>query len=493
MASSKKDVVQERVDEAKADLQTRFSDARSTQNKVKTKASETGNDRKKFIQDEVLKVVSNDYLLRHFSDYTGTTDADKEAYVRNGLSIEQQIAILAEYGINSKIRGENGIEAELQKAQNRRNDRRTEVKEGAKKVLSEYRKALDDNQARIAKVQESISKLEAQLERAKDKLSDIIAKDDSTAGTMARPGGTFNKDEAVKNQKSLISRLEKDIADKRRELSGLQKIQSQYEKIYDTRASEIRDFLRDENMYLTDNKDVVDKEETADKKEKDEKDGTSTALTTTPKKISKSMLHDFMEAPVERQRTLLRETGNQDIWKMARNLSGFDRRRLRNILNQRLAELDGDTVEFNGVTINKSEFTSMKSMSDDKLVAIRKEIDDFNKNFADKSVDDIEEFEDKMDYVRLGTLLRETQRGAIRKFLADIQPIWWKRETKLSELGKSTFEFAEKQGLRKSKKDEFHDRMRVILGRDKLDSMQKSGRRQLDRTGSDTFSRESDY
>ena len=129
----------------------------------------------------------------------------------------------------------------------------------------------------------------------------------------------------------------------------------------------------------------------------------------------------------------------------------------------------------------------MNSMSKEELDAIKKEIRDFNDDFAHKTVDEIDDFENKMDYVRIGTLLRETQRGFIRKFLGEVQILGWKRETKLSELGKSTFEFAEKQGMRKSKKDDFHDRMRVILGRDKIDEMEKSGRQQLGKTGRGDF------
>ena len=481
------DKVKERIDEAQLDLQTRFDDAKTTQDDVSTKAAETSNERKQFIQDEVLKVVTDRYLTTHFG-YSGTTPADKDTFVRTQLSAEQQIAILAEFGINAQIRGENGIESELQKAQTRRNDRRSEVKERATKVLAEYNKALEDNQARIQKVQESIAKLETQLERAKDKLGEINLKDDSTAGTMARPGGSFNKEEAAKKQKALIRNLEREIADKRRELAGLQKLQSQFEKLFDERSAEIREALRTQNLYLNDDKKIEDPEAEDSSSGKDEeKSKSSGTMAPTVRGVSRSMLHDFMNAPAERQRTLLRETGSEDIWKMARNLSGLDRRRLRNILNERLDELNDDTVVFNGRTIQKSAFKDMKSMSKEDLDAIKKEIRDFNDDFAHKTVDEIDDFENKMDYVRIGTLLRETQRGFIRKFLGEVQILGWKRETKLSELGKSTFEFAEKQGMRKSKKDDFHDRMRVILGRDKIDEMEKSGRQQLDKTGRGDF------
>lgn len=483
---AKVDKVKEAIDAAQDDLTTRFADIDATKTDVALQTSNVSNERKEFLEDETIKVVTNDYLKRHFPTYTGSTQAEIETFVRTKLTPEQQIAILAEFGINAKLRGENAIESRLQKVQDRRSDKRAEVKEMSQQLLADYKKALDDNTERINKVEASIAKLEAQLEKEKSRLGEMNLKDDSTAGTMARPGGTYNREDAVKKQKALISQIEKNIENKKRELAGLQKIQSAFEKEFAKRKTEIREFLRKENLYLNDNDKVEDKEKgdsEEEQKEKDESKSGSQGNANTKKDITKSMLLDFMDAPVERQRTLLRELGSEDIWKMTKNLSGFDRTRLRNILNQRLEErIDATTdatVKFKGIDIDKKKFKDMREMDEAELKAIRKEIDDFRNNYSHKTVDEIEDFEAKMDFVRLGTLIRETNRGFIRKFFGQLS----RKETALSELGKSAYDYAERRGQIKSKKDDFHDSLRVIMKWDKVDEMERSGRQQLDKTG----------
>lgn len=202
------------------------------------------------------------------------------------------------------------------------------------------------------------------------------------------------------------------------------------------------------------------------------------------------MFQDFITSSPERQRKLLRQAGNEDILKMSRRLGPVNRQRLIVALRQRMDELSNDEITFtanNGQTenITKDEMKSMKDMDEAKLKAMREELDRFNNDFSKKDIDEIDEFEKKLDYIRIGALLHGTSRGIIRRFLDGFNT----KANNIYELAKSTARYSTLKGERTTRKEEMLDRLRAKVSRSPMDEYTKSLERPLDRTGSDEFSR----
>lgn len=383
----------------------------------------------------------------------------REEFIDRELSLEQKLEILADYNINRQIlEGNNGIEVKLSDISKRKKDAKEQFKEEALGLLEMYQAILDENKSRINKIEEDIKTDKEQIKTAENKLLEIAAKGEES------------------------------------KLEYLRKVQKKYEIELKNRRTEIETFLKAQNIYVFDRN--IGENNTKNEDETKEKTEQRTVIPTStvskPKDVAKSMFNDFMGSSPERQRKLLRQGGNEDILKMTRRLGLADRRNLKTILEQRLYELKQEEITFTAddgtqQDIRKEEFQSMKDMSEDKLKAMREELDRFNQEFSKKSIDEIDKFEAKLDYIRIATLLHEVKNPfrRIKSFISRYS----KMDNTIYELAKSSARYATLKEERTTRKEAFLDRLRANVGRAPMDEYTKSSERPLDRTGADEFTR----
>lgn len=485
--------------EIETSMRQAFAETDTLKTDLSTRVSQINKERDDYVNSQTLAVVTEAYLNSHFRDYS-TYGGGRTRFVEQELSLEQKLDILTEYNINKQIlEGNNGIEVKLDDIAKRKKDAKEQFKEEALELVDMYQQTLDENKSRIALIEQDIATIKKQIEAAENKLQEIMAKDDESVAYAGRVSGKFNKAQAIADTRAQITSLEGKLKDKEKELEGLRQVQKKWEAEFRTRKTEIETFLKAQNIYAYDRKkDGGKSEENVDDKIDDkaskEGKGEDGDASTKPKDIARSMFRDFMDASPERQRKLLRQSGNEDILKMTRRLGTVDRKRLQVTLNKRMDELAHDSIQFTAndgsiVTVTKEEMRSMRDMDKAKLKAMREELDRFNGEFAQKTIDEIDEFEEKLDYIRIGSLLHETT-GAfkgIRRFFAGLSNT--SNSNSIYELAKSSARYATLKGERITKKEAMLDRLRAKVSRTPMDEYTKSAARPLDRTGADEFNR----
>lgn len=482
---------------SKSDIETSmrdaFTEADSLKNNLSARVKQINDERDNYVNEQAVKVVTDAYLTAHYRDYA-TYRGGKTRFVKEKLSLEQKLELLTDFNINSQIlEGNNAIEVQLDDIAKRKKDAKEQFKGEALELIDMYQSTLDENKSRIALVEQDILSLKEQIKSAENKLQEIMLKDDESVAYAGRVSGKFNKAQAIADTQAQITRLKGELEVKEKELEGLRQVQRKFEAELRTRKAEIETFLKAKNIYAYDRAKNDDKTETSAEEKKDEektKSGENGLVPTKPKDVAKSMFQDFITSSPERQRKLLRQAGNEDILKMSRRLGPLDRQRLKVALAQRMDELAEDSVEFTAndgstVTISKEEMKSMKGMEDSKLKAMREELDRFNNDFSQKTIDEIDEFEKKLDYIRIGALLHSSSRGMFRRFFDGFR----KKQSSIYELAKSTARYATLKGERTTRKEEMLDRLRAKVSRTPMDEYTKTLEKPLDRSGADEFSR----
>lgn len=474
-------------------MQDAFKEIDALKVALSTKVANINAERNEYVNKEVLAVVTEDYLKNHFGEYDSfiTAGHTMQEFIEQGLSLEQKLDIITEYNINKQLLvGDNSIEAKLHDIAARKKDNKLQYKEEAVDLVGMYEKVLQENETRINLLKQDIERTKTQITEAEKQLQTIMGKDDETVALSGRFGGKFDKTKAIDELNKHIEGLRSKLVSQEKQLEDFTRVQSKMESEFRARKGEIETFLKDQNIYAFREAPVVDSDDSKEL-ENDSEDGNKSQkkdmIALTPKQVAKSMFRDFRTSSPERQRKLLMRNGNEDIVKMARYLGSLDRREFNRIMKQRIDELPNDTIEFSGETISRDELKDMKKMSQMQLMAIRSEIDEFNNNFSNKSIDEIEEFEGKLKYVRAGALIAETSgmfRG-IRRFFDRFS----EKGTSIYELSKSAARYATLKEERTVKKEEMLDRLRVKLSRGKMDEYAHSSTKDLDKTGADDFSR----
>lgn len=461
----------------------------SSKRELFNRVSEINKERDDEINKTAIDLVSEQYLRDHFG-YVGTTPADKEMFVKQ-LSLEQKLEIIGEYTNERQIfEGNQGILVKLQDIAKRKAENKLRYKQEALELIQMYEKVLIENKTKIQTLETDIERTKANIASAEAKLQEIIGKDDEALAYAGRQSTKFDKDKAIAAMKENIENLKTKLSEQERLLGELKGIQAKFEVEFNKRKSEIETELQAQNIFVYDRKaeeakmDAPQEETKTTNQEENEgaKDNTGGSATKKigDKEIAKAMMDDFFNLSPEDQRKLLDRMDNQGILDMARKLGQINRAKLNVILNARLDELQEDNITFGGEDITKEELRDMKHMNPNKLRAIRRELDEFNRDFSRKSIDEIEEFESKLQYVRVGALLAET--GAFRgigRFWDSIKN--GRNGNSIFELSKSFARYAEIKGKRTEEKEDWKDSLRVAIGRKPMNDLAKDGSRRLNR------------
>ena len=473
-------------------MQDSFTEIDALKANLAARVADINKERNDYVNEQTLSVVTDSYLQGHYRDYAGfiTSGHTKQEFIEQKLSLEQKLEIITEYNINKQLlEGDNGIEAKLNDIAGRKKDNKSQYKEEAVELVQMYEGVLNENRTRINLLKQDIEKTKAQISDAEKQMQTIMGKDDETVALSGRFGGKFDKSKAIEELDKRIVALNTKLTKQEKQLEDFNRIQSKMESELKARKVEIETFLKAQNIYaFRDAPETPSIEESSEEKSAPNKqNGTSQNAPANVAQVAKSMFNDFRSASPERQRKLLMRNGNEDIIKMARHLGPIDRREFTRIMQERIDELPNGNINFAGTSISKDKIKDMRKMTKDELKAIRKEIDEFNSKFQEKTIDEIEEFENKLNYVRAGALIAETSgmfRG-IRRFFDRFN----EKGTSIYELSKSAARYATLKEERTVKREAMLDRLRVKLSRGKMDEYAHTSTKDLDRTGADDFSR----
>ena len=237
------------IRELKSAMKKSFTEVDALKENLAVRVAEINKERDDYVNSEVLKVVSPEYLESHYRDiqeFSGTLDE----FVCTRLSLEQKLEILTDYNINRQIlEGNNGIEVKLDDIAKRKKDAKEQFKEEALELVSMYQTILDENKSRISLIEQDISTIKKQLETAENKLQEIMGKDDESIAFAGRVSGKFDKAQAMASMKEQIESLKTDLEIKQKELQGLQQLQRKYMTELNARKVEIQTFLKAQNLY----------------------------------------------------------------------------------------------------------------------------------------------------------------------------------------------------------------------------------------------------
>ena len=446
-------------------------------------------ERDDYVNKRAIELASDEYLQRHFRDFVPGTPDEKATFIRS-LSLERKIDIIADYTIERRIfEGNEQDRVKLSDIYKHKKENKLRYKEQALELINMYERILKENQTKIDTLKADIETTKSNIASSEAKLQEIIGKDDEALAYAGHQSTKFNKDKAIQEMQKNIASLKAKLSKQEKLLTELQEIQSKFEVEFANRKAEIEIELQKEEIYLYDR--VANKEKSTDgsqenTKSDETKENEDTQTILQPAKqvgdrnIAKAMMDDFFNLSPEDQRKLLDRMDNQGILDMARKLGQVNRARFNVILNARLDELKQDSIDFNGISITKQELKDMKHISPDKLKAIREELDTFNSEFENKSIDEIETFESKLQYVRIGALLSET--GSLRGITRFLDGISSKGNgNAIFELSKSFARYAEIKRQRTCEKDNWVDLLRAEIGRKPKHKLAKDGTIQLNR------------
>ena len=118
------------------------------------------------------------------------------------------------------------------------------------------------------------------------------------------------------------------------------------------------------------------------------------------------------------------------------------------------------------------------------MVAVRKEIDEFNQDIDSKTPEEIREFEDKLKYIRAVCLLNEI--GSVRRFFDMIRTTG---RNDIHDLSSSIARYGELKDKFVTSREDWIDRIRVTLGKSPKNPINRTRTDSLDRTGTDPLMR----
>ncbi len=187
-----------------------------------------------------------------------------------------------------------------------------------------------------------------------------------------------------------------------------------------------------------------------------------------PKDIAKAMMADFRNLAPEEVKQLIERTGYQDLLNMAREIGPVDRLSLRTSMQNRLDDLekglDAEIKDDNGndITIHfsKKELKNLSDLGEDRLKDVISIMNYYTENYESMSVAERKKAEETMEYLKISTLLTETNRGKIGRFMGRFT----QKGTRISEIGNSLRKFATERGKREDKKSERTRDIRTRLG-----------------------------
>lgn len=271
-----------------------------------------------------------------------------------------------------------------------------------------------------------------------------------------------------------LEKAKKELEELEGKLTTMEEQKDVYKAAIDEQISKLEETLKEEGIYVGSYEDLGRSSEQQAQNEANEQttgngSGGVEIDERKPKDIAKAMMADFRNLAPEEVKQLIERTGYQDLLNMAREIGPINRLSLRSSMQNRLDDLENDRLEAkikddngNDITIHfsKEELKNLSDLGEDKLKEVISIMDYYTKNYKSMSVAERKKAEEAMEYLKISTLLTETNRGKIGRFMGRFT----KKGTRISEIGNSLRKFATERGKREDKKSERTKDIRTRLG-----------------------------
>lgn len=452
-------------------------------------------ERDNYINSTVEEYISEDYIKRHYPRYStyilpGTVrgavlTADQEAtrmktFIETELTLDDKISIIAQYTVDSKIKGDSSPKAKLEDIIARKKENKLRYIENAREILKMYGNIIEENNEVITTLNEEITEKEKALRSIDVSINDIIKQPDAALNYSGKKVVTIDKKEAIDIYTKQKESLGKEIERLREELAKYKNLQAYFIAIIEKKKREFEQELQDQNLFVYDRKgqqptvnndsqNASNVGQTINSQNGNPNRGhnSSQLNSSDTRAVAKSMLNEFLDSSPEKQRELLDSVDNRGILDMSRDISGLDKARLKTTLEERIDDLPKNSVTFGGQNISKAELKNPESISESTLTAIRKEIDEFNSvDISERTVDEIEEFEEKLRYIKTSLLIYEIGRA---RGLSRIFEHRNKQNVKIYDLSKSIARYAGIKNFRMKARNEWLNQLRNAAGRESID------------------------
>ena len=447
------------------------------------------------LREAIMKAMT-DQDFEDNSDYqkaneenraNGAPDYSFEEWVKT-LSKEQQLDLLAEYTIDAeREQGYNEWEKPIGDAQKAKDVTKKAIAVQAKEVIESYKKLMVEHEELITDIKEKIKNKRDEIDKIDEKINkkndQITAKNETlkAAKNAAPTEAQINEVNAANAtlQKDIIElKKERDKAKSELEelegkLTTMEEQKDVYKAAIDKQISELEETLKEEGIYVGSYEGLGGSSEQQAQNEANEQttgngSGGVEIDERKPKDIAKAMMADFRNLAPEEVKQLIERTGYQDLLNMAREIGPINRLSLRSSMQNRLDDLkkglDAEIKDDNGnvITIHfsKKELKNLSDLGEDRLKDVISIMNYYTENYESMSVAERKKAEETMEYLKISTLLTETNRGKIGRFMGRFT----EKGTRISEIGNSLRRFATERGKREDKKSERTRDIRTRLG-----------------------------
>ncbi len=417
----------------------------------------------------------------------GSSDLDFRAWV-GSLSKEQQLDLLAEYTIDAeREQGYNEWEKPIGDAQKAKDVTKKAIAVQAKEVIESCKKLMAEHEKLITDLKQKIEKKKSEIDKIDDKIDKKNAQITANNETLKAAKNAAPSQDQIDAVKEANKRLNEEIDELKNErktavgdlsileknLQDMEEQKDAYEAEIDAQISEIEETLKEEGIYVGSYEGLGGSSEQQAQNEANEQttgngSGGVEIDERKPKDIAKAMMADFRNLAPEEVKQLIERTGYQDLLNMAREIGPINRLSLRSSMQNRLDDLkkglDAEIKDNSGndITIHfsKEELKNLSDLGEDRLKDVISIMNYYTENYESMSVAERKKAEETMEYLKISTLLTETNRGKIGRFMGRFT----QKGTRISEIGNSLRRFATERGKREDKKSERTRDIRTRLG-----------------------------
>lgn len=417
----------------------------------------------------------------------GSSDLDFRAWV-GSLSKEQQLDLLAEYTIDAeREQGYNEWEKPIGDAQKAKDVTKKAIAVQAKEVIESCKKLMAEHEKLITDLKQKIEKKKSEIDKIDDKIDKKNAQITANNATLKAAKNVAPSQDQIDAVKEANKRLNEEIDELKNErktavgdlsileknLQDMEEKKDAYEAEIDAQISEIEETLKEEGIYVGSYEGLGGSSEQQAQNEANEQttgngSGGVEIDERKPKDIAKAMMADFRNLAPEEVKQLIERTGYQDLLNMAREIGPINRLSLRSSMQNRLddlkkgldAEIKDDSGNDITIHFSKEELKNLSDLGEDRLKDVISIMNYYTENYESMSVAERKKAEETMEYLKISTLLTETNRGKIGRFMGRFT----QKGTRISEIGNSLRRFATERGKREDKKYERTKDIRTRLG-----------------------------
>lgn len=379
-----------------------------------------------YITDAAKRLLSEKFLKVHYKNYSNyiASGGTREQFIEQEMSTDEKLDAISYYIGNEKLRtGHNDFSSDLKKKQTAKERKKEIYEEQARKLLEKYEKLVTETEEEIDGLEKEIDRLQAQIDKAYETIAEIQIKPDEEVRKGGSTSAKFNKKEAIDEENRKIEAWEKEIKKLKLSITEIKRIQAYYRGEIEQRQKELKIALGEKGMLMDSDSASKEKPNAEEKEKPEEENGNSeetgsTEKSTLPVSLSrkqkaKNMFLDLKSRSPEEQKKLLREYGYADCLSMARTLGPIDRLEFQRIMEERLDELNKNGItckehRLTPLTISRNKLRNVKKLNANELRAIKRELDEFMAHYEEKTQEEKDQFQAKLDYLYPAFLLRET-------------------------------------------------------------------------------------